>query len=255
MRRLFFVLTLLLAATLVACSGDAAREAAIAPLPDAAGGVYLALGDSVAAGSGASEPEGSSYVALVANALEERYGELELVSLAAGGHTTQDLIDQQLPAALERLAQGDVRLVTITISGNDLAQYAADEACAGNPSLPECPLEDGLLDVEQRLSTILGELQAAGPETTIVIQLYPNLFSGTGHPLTRQADIAFGLLNGVIASVAERHDVPVADPRVAFRAEGNRLTHLLDPTPDAHPNDDGHRAIALAFLRVLGLAD
>lgn len=246
------MLTLLGVNSFFACSGGTSEDAGVS-LPNGEGGVYLALGDSVAAGSGASEPAGTGYAAIVRDALQERYGELELVSLAVAGHTTQDLIDQQLPVALERLAQGDVRVVTVTISGNDLGEYAADPACVGDPSVPECPLENGLLEVEARLSTILGALREAGPDAAIVIQLYPNLFSGTGHPLTRQADVAFGLLNGVIESVAERHNVAVADPRVAFEGSGNRLTHLMDPTPDAHPNDEGYRAIAEAFLGVLGL--
>ncbi len=257
-RRWIAGLLILTAAALgaLACNGDGAADEAVEPaLPEGGtGGVYLALGDSVAAGSGASDAIGTSYVALVADALRARYGEtLEVRSLAVSGHTTQQLIDEQLPAAVAALEQGDVRLVTVTISGNDLAPYMAEPACRPDPSNPACPLEDGLLEVERRLSLILRELRSAGPEAVIVIQLYPNLFSGTGHEFERPADIAFDMLNGVITGVAHRHGVLVADPRRAFVAEGRYLTHLDDPTPDAHPNDDGYRAIADAFLEVLGL--
>ena len=257
MRAPFLILISLLALAFAASACESAGSGGTgdpALFEEGASGAYIALGDSVAAGSGASDAASTSYVALVAEALGERGNEIELVSLATGGHTTRDLIDQQLPATLERTAQGDVRLVTITIGGNDLGQYAAAEACVSNPAAPDCPLEDGLLEVEERLNQILGELRAAAPDAAIVIQLYPNLFSGTGHPLTYQADVAFGMLNGVIESVAERHDALVADPRNAFAADGSRMTHLLDETPDAHPNDAGHRAIADAFLRALGLA-
>lgn len=216
--------------------------------------VYLALGDSIAAGSGATDASSTGYVALVEEALRERFGEpLELQSLAVAGHTTQNLIDEQLGPAVERLSEGSVRLVTVTIGGNDLGQFAAEVACLPDPSDLACPLEDGLLDVERRLSFILRELQSADPEATIAVQLYPNLFSGTAHQFERPADIAFDLLNGVITGVANRHGVLVADPRHAFVAEGLYLTHIADPTPDAHPNDDGYRAIADAFLETLGL--
>ena len=247
---------LALACVAVACSERGEPESDVESLPsgDGSGGVYLALGDSIAAGSGASNAGSTSYVALVRDALRASYGEtVEMESLAVPGHTTQNLIDQQLPEAARLLAEGDVRLVTVTIGGNDLGQIAAEVLCLPDPSAPSCPLEDVLLDVERRFDRILQELREADPDVTIAVQLYPNLFSGTGHQFERPADIAFDLLNGVISGVAKRHRALIADPRDAFVAEGLYLTHMSEPTPDAHPNDEGHRAIADAFLEVLGL--
>jgi lysophospholipase L1-like esterase len=240
---------------LAACDGGSSGVTTSALLPEAEeGGIYLALGDSIAEGQGASDPETTDYVALVAEALRGRHGDsLEVRSLAVGGHTTQDLIDTQLTPAVEAIGEGDVRLVTVTIGGNDLFQYSADAACVADPADPDCPLEAGLLDVEQRLDEILEALRQADPDTTIVIQVYPNLFSGTGHAFTRSADTAFGLLNGVIQGVARRNEVLVADPVLAFEGRGREYTHTLDPTPDFHPTDAGYEAIAGAFLEALGL--
>lgn len=244
----------LVALTAVACNGGGEQADGTPILAPATGGVYLALGDSVADGRGASDPESTDYVALVAEALQPRFGDaLAVQSLAVPLHTTETLIAEQLPLALDALQGGDVRLVTITIGGNDLSQYGAHEACLLDPADSACPLEDGLLEVERRLAEILSGLTAAGPNATFVIQLYPNLFSGTGHEFTRQAETALGLLNGVIATVAARYDVLVADPRRDFAGAGARLTHLLDRTPDAHPNDEGYRVIADAFLEALGV--
>ena len=238
----------------VACGGGGSSNSPVV-FEDAAGGVYLALGDSVAAGSGASDPGTTSYVGLVTEALRTKFGDTMTVeSLATASHTTQLLIDEQLGRAVELFEVGDVRLVTITIGGNDLGIYAAHEACVLDPANPDCPLEDGLLEVEERLDEIFGRLRAAaGPDVPIVVQLYPNLFSGTGHQFTQQADTAFRLLNGVIIGVARSHDVLRADARQAFQGEGRVLTHLLDDVPDAHPNDAGYEAIAEAFLEELGL--
>ncbi len=260
-----FVLAALALVALACGGGQSAPVATATPTLEAtlepSVGVYLPLGDSIAAGQGASATLSTSYMALVVEALRSRFGPtLQLHSLAVSGHTTQDLIDEQLPQAVARLQEGDVRVVTITIGGNDLFQYSSEPICIEFPSDPACPLEDGLLEVEQRLDRILGELRAAGPEAIIVIQVYPNLFSGTGDRqfggvmvFEQAAQTAFDLLNGVIIAVAQRNDVLVADPRAAFDGRGGELSHLLDSEPDAHPNDAGYRVIADAFLDALGL--
>ena len=246
------VALLALAFAAVACSSSSGTASI---LPAGEGGVYLALGDSIAEGENASDPERTEYVALVFDALQAHYGDsLRLESLAVGGHTTQDLIDMQLPGAIERLRGGDVLLVTVTIGGLDLNQYGANTACIDDPADPACPVAEGLVAVRERLETILGELREAGPDVTIVVQAYPNLFSGTGNMFEHQAETAFGMLNEEIIDVAGEYDAGIADPRVAFAGRGGELTHLLDASPDAHPNDAGYRIIADAFLEALGVS-
>lgn len=270
MRAAPLIALLVLALALAACGdeGDGAAPTATAGIPPAGilptadpGGLYLALGDSLAFGTGASDPERTDYVALVADALRAQVDpQLELAALAVAGATTQDVLDDQLPAALDRLREGDSRLITITIGGNDLFTFGAVPACREDPTDPECPLQDGLVDIELRLDEILSSLRAAAPETTIVILIYPNPFSGTGDRVLagvqvyeHAAQTSFDLLDSVIADVATRHDVLLANPRDAFEGRGGELTHLLDEQPDPHPNDAGYRVIANAFLQTLGL--
>ena len=201
----------------IACGGSGSSDSSVV-FEDATGGVYLALGDSVAAGSGASDPATTSYVGLVADALRTLFGDTMTVeSLATAGHTTQLLIDEQLERAVELLEAGDVRLMTITIGGNDLGIYAAHEACVLDPANPDCPLEDGLLEVEERLDEIFGRLRtAAGPDVPIVVQLYPNLFSGPPPPSSPQASNTANMSprpttpSGVWRQSAGQSDVPAA---------------------------------------------
>lgn len=252
--RLPLVLCALIAIAAGLACGSGAPDAL---LPGGSGGVYVALGDSFAAGDGASDPATASYVARIGAALRDRYGEaLEVRNLAVGGATTQSLIDSQLPDAIAALTAGDVRLVTITIGGNDLNELQSSPdtvACLEDVASPACPVADLLVGTEERLDAILGELRSAAPDAVIAMELYPNVFAATGHVFEGPAGAAFGMLNDVIAGVAGRHDILLADPRAPFARGG--ISHVLDPTPDPHPNDDGHRAIAEAFLEALGLAD
>lgn len=53
---------------LAACGGE--KTATLEPSPEATGRIYVAMGDSVAAGSGASEPAATGYAALVRDAVD-----------------------------------------------------------------------------------------------------------------------------------------------------------------------------------------
>src|SRR5262245_52161123 len=70
--------------------------------------VYVSLGDSVAAGNGASDAATTSFAALVA--ADE---EVELHNVAKAGATTGDVIAHQLPDVLPILGSGRVRFITI----------------------------------------------------------------------------------------------------------------------------------------------
>jgi len=222
---------------------------------DESGGYYISLGDSIADGAGSTG--GNGYDTAVFGALLLHFGrDLVMEHRAAGGATTQDMIDEQLDKTLARLNEGGVRLITITIGGNDLnvIETSPDAAtCITDVDDPKCPVTEILVGTEERLDRILSGLREAGPDVPIVVQVYTNLFSGTGHPFEQAAGQAFGKLNDVIERVAAEHDVLVADPRAAFEGKGDELTHTLDSTPDFHPNDAGYEAIADAFLEVLGL--
>ena len=48
-----------------------------------------------------------------------------------------------------------------------------------------------------------------------------------------------------------REHAGVANPMPAFDGKAATLTHATDATPDFHPTDAGHRAIADAFTSAL----
>lgn len=226
-------------------------------LPSGTGGAYISLGDSIAAGEGASDPATTSYVGIMGEALRKKYGaELEVINLAEGGATSQDVIDKQIPAAAARLQEGDVRLVTIAVGGNDLQaiQNSPNAAtCIADVFDPACPVLNTVGETRDKLEAIMQAIYTAAPSAEIAILVYPNLYSGTGNPLEVPAGDAFDLLDVTIVGVASQMQLTAADPRRAFAGNGLTLTHLGDATPDPHPNDAGYSAIADSFLALLGL--
>lgn len=238
MRTLIIALALFAAVT-VACSSDASSERT---------GIYLSLGDSVAAGNGASGKTATSFVALIAN--DE--GNLETLNTAVASATTTDVIEKQLPQALAQTAHAKLAFITISVGGNDLAALIPNATCQQDPLPAACPLDAALAGIADHLGAILARLRAAHPDTPIVLLAYPNFFSGTGHPFEAPAAHVLPRLDDVIRRVARSYPhTAVAEAAPAFEGRGPNLTHVLDPTFDPHPTDAGHRLIADAFIAAL----
>jgi lysophospholipase L1-like esterase len=247
-------------------SPGAAAPPAKSPAPPAgtaAAGVYLALGDSVAAGVGDTTSGGypARLSALLGTprdcARTKDCAPLRLENRSISGATTTSLIDQQLPGAVKRLQQrngnaspvDDVRLVTVTIGGNDVVGPVL-AACFLAPSGScDAVIAATFQQVQQNLATILGELRsAAGPRTTIAVMLYYNAFqSCVLSDFAPQVDGLLTLFNGLIAATAGTFDaVPVATSGLIGTDD------LVGGSDCLHPDDSGHQKIAEAFGATVG---
>ncbi len=238
----------------------AAASQAASPSP--AG--YLALGDSVAAGVGASRP-GLGYVPLLTETLQgarhcgngEALGcRLELVDLSASGATTTALIANQLPRATTLLRQrntnatpvDDVRLVTLTIGGNDLFRPVI--AACTEPTALRCSetVAAQLQQVVTNYAVILGQLRgAAGPDTTIAVTTYYNGLAAPGCPAAALAGLASVVLEGGAGVPAGLNDIirQVAAAYGAVVVETAPVVAPAEVRPDClHPTDKGHADIA-----------
>lgn len=187
-----------MALTLTACGGDAepaSPSATRAPAsssaapsspsasqsPSGGGRLYVALGDSLAAGyqPGGAELRDTAYPALTAARLGAKGDELTLENLGCSGETTTSLVKggtcdfaagSQLEQAEKLLKGGDAALVTIDIGGNDLLRCVrggaqVDTACVGT----------GVATVKKNLPTILERLRAAaGPDVPVLVLGYYN---------------------------------------------------------------------------------
>ena len=98
-----------------------ARPAVTAHADEAGPAVYLALGDSVAAGVGASRAD-KGYVPRFLHTLAKREGTDLALNLAVPGATSGSFIaGGQLADAVATIDEpDDVQVVTLTVGGNDL---------------------------------------------------------------------------------------------------------------------------------------
>lgn len=249
---------------------------------------YLALGDSLAVGIGASDPANTGYVPLfhsylgdaidpgranpvplssVPDAFNRKF--LHLTNLGvggegapAGGETTASMIaGGQLDAALAELSArngnatpvDDVRVVTLDIGGNDM--FAVVPACMGGPT-PECTQAIGMAfaTISANLDFILSELRAAaGPDTTIIVMTYYNPLVNAGCPLSPHASLGDALLEGnpALGLPNGLNDLirAIAASHGAGVADVFGLLGSADVNPDCrHAGDSGYQIIADEFM-------
>lgn len=183
------------------------------PQGEPGGLVYVALGDSVAQGIGATRVA-DGYVGLLAARLRRATaGPVQVVNLSVSGARVIDVIEQQIDQ-VNALARYDV--VTLDIGGNDVRHF------------------DRSRFVEQ--TSLLFE---ALPHGTIVADL-PYFMHGHWERDAAEAC-------RVVEEQAARRHLPVVPIHATMAARGWRGM-FRDYAPDFfHPNDRGHQLWADAF--------
>lgn len=217
----------------------------------AAAGTYVALGDSLAYGIGASTPASKGYVGALYSSLHPDVQVDDLANFGQPGATSGSLRDFQLTAALAEINAGtDTKLVTIDIGGNDFI----GAICNLDWDAPSCPFRDNFAAT---LDDLLAALDADPGTETLVTMAYYNPATGLGPPNeTAIEGQLFGAngelnvsdngadvgLNDVILQESRDRGLPMANPYEGFRNGGQAL--ISDGT---HPNDVGYAAITQAF--------
>ena len=220
------------------------------------GGVYIALGDSIDFGVGATDDEG--YVAQLNRYLPAYLGldAVELTNLAQPGATVRTIAEEQLAPALAAIEQhaGEPIVISWGGGGNDLLQFILSPKALACRRQNSClkRLDTLLTAIEQTVDDSMRELRAAaGPNAIILMRTQYNSLAKLDYPILeriRLADIALeGLsdspleegLNDRLRAIAERYDAKLVDLYLPFRAAPDTL--IADDF--IHPNDAGHAEI------------
>ena len=238
---------------------------------------YVALGDSLGAGTGASTPS-NDYVNLVYQHELANHPGLQLLNLSCGGATTGSVINgpgcsystgTQLGDAEAFLEAhpGQTAFMTIDIGANDV------DGCTSGTTINQTCVTNGLEAISSNLPVILSGLESAGGTTPIVGMSYYDpflaawLLGGSGETLAEQSVGLLDDLNGILSS--DYGSADTADVTGAFKSSdfspGGRYEGVKVPVnvglichwtlmcseENIHADDAGHAQIAQAFEKIV----
>jgi lysophospholipase L1-like esterase len=243
-----------------ACIGLASAAVVLLALVSSVGatstaqrGLYVALGDSISAGNGASSAAKSEVQLYYGYLQSNGSGVTDVLNTSRAGVTSTGLRDEQLARAVNAIKDSttwDAKAVTIDIGINDVKGF--DPNCP-TANAAGCPLANNLRTILTQLNTAL----AANPgEETVQVMEYYNPDLGTpSESATRQlllgtdgvvncagTGAALGL-NDLIHCISIELGATTVDVLPAFDAAGGAWL----AADHVHPNDAGHLAIAQAF--------
>lgn len=189
--------------------------------------LYVAIGDSFTAGTGCEA--GAAWPSQLARALRRRHPSLELRNLAFDGATSTDVLERQLPEALEL----EPDLVTVVCGGNDILRSTRPDV-------------DGY---EDRLGSILERLHDGNRSVRIATATAPEGwdFLALGPRTRARVEAGLAALNQATRRLARRFAVPCLE--VAGHPElANPANYASD---GLHPSANGHRRTARAFAELI----
>jgi len=209
--------------------------------------VYIAVGDSIAAGIGSSLPRERGYAALTHALITQHSGSfVPFESLAVPGETARTFIDNgqldRFRASVSRAREGGlgIHVVTLSLGGNEML----DLESSGLPDR-EAGLETFRVSYAEALDAVRVVI---GPNVPLVVTTYYDLTEGNS-TLTNTDAWWIEQFNTVIRDQAAERGAAIADIHEPFT--GNIAAWTLYPV-DVHPSNAGHLKIAEAVWRTFG---
>jgi acetyl esterase/lipase/lysophospholipase L1-like esterase len=275
--RVTLITVVCLAASVVpAALASAPAGAAKAPAPH----YYLALGDWLATGIGASS-SANDYVNLIAAHEASRYSNLQAVDLGCGGATTTSMVSgpgcsyttgTQLGDAVAflRAHPRQVAFVTIDIGADDVA------ACQSSSGVNTTCATAATNQISTELPQVLAQLKAAGSGVPIYGMDYYDPFlaswltGSAGQAVATQSLTSTDQLNALLTQIYATAGASTADPSPLFETDDTdttgtyqgatvpqdvamvcQWTEACTSPGSIQPNDQGYAQLATAFEQVI----
>lgn len=207
--------------------------------------VYIALGDSLAAGQTPNRAIDTGYTDLIAQKLTTT-GQLAFYSkaLAFPGYTTADVLESiQTDEAKELLKKAT--LVTISAGANDLLQMVQVNSTSGSVAYQQISADFALNNARKNIAQIIKEVQALAPKAKIYVMgyyfAYPHVRESQKSGIKKELD----RLQLILKKQSEAHGATYVSVEESF---GVNATTLLPNPADVHPTMEGYRLMANAFF-------
>ncbi len=218
------------------------------------GDEYIALGDSVAYGVGASPPEQSGYAGVFYQQyLKRLQPNLLYKNLAIPGETSASFVARtksrsQLEKTLDELdaaqkAGRRVSPITLTIGGNDM--LAARTASQSEKQATLARFDTNL----QNILTQIAQHTELGGKTDLILTTYYNPFAYNSQSTAEDA-AWIQRFNDILKKRATEFKARVADFYEPIVGKEQELTWIAQG--DIHPNTPGHALLAAALWRMSG---
>lgn len=208
--------------------------------------VYIALGDSLAAGQTPNRAIDTGYTDLIAQKLT-RTGQLAYYTkaLAYPGYTTADVLAKvKTDEAKETLK--NATLVTISAGANDLLQMVQVNSTSGSIAYQQIPADFALNNVRKNIEQIITEVQATAPKAKIYVMgyyfAYPHVRASQKEGIKKELD----RLHTILKTQSEINGATYVSVEESF---GVNATTLLPNPADVHPTMEGYRVMANAFFK------
>lgn len=213
---------------------------------------YVAIGDSLAAGQTPYQEIDTGYSDLIAMRLG-LIGQIGHYTkeLAFPGFTTIDVLQRvKSTEASELLA--NATLITISAGANDLLRLVQVNPSAGTLTFSQLQTDYALNVARINMGEILAELKTRAPHAKVYVMgyyfAYPNVHAsqkeGTNEQLVK--------LNTILQQQAQRAGATYINVYDAF---GLQAMNYLPNSSDVHPNFEGYRQMANAFLKAYSGSD
>ena len=224
------------------------------PGPD----LYLALGDSLAANVGVSQPQDGYVSRFHAHLTMVTGRELGLLNLGISGESSISIMQGQFQQALKEIKQRRddddpetrVSVLTLDLGANDLLTHLGSSECQLGPTSSACQarIDAGLKIFAENFPNIVGPLASElEPDAEFYIMTMYNPFDfGIGIPFEDFSNGIVDRLNAIIVENASSVGANLADPSLLMRGKAAAWTNMLKG--DIHPNSDGYQTLAFSLV-------
>lgn len=207
---------------------------------------YIALGDSLAAGQTQYQEIDAGYTDFIAMRLG-MLGELNSYTkeLAFPGFTTADVLERVQSEEASELLK-NATLITVSAGANDLLRLVQVNPNAGTLAFSQLQTDYALNVARKNMAEILAELRVRAPQAKVFVMgyyfAYPNV-----HPSQKEGTNAqLVRLNTILKQQAEQAGATYVNVYDVF--DLNAVNYLPN-IADVHPNFEGYRQMANAFLK------